>query len=143
MIKIVNSEAEARQALDAGYGWLHMLSGAELDAVIPPAREADAILTLESDHQRVLQTLIHGVVLGPSDTPAAAVREQLGPHAIIGCRVASLFEILNLAPLDVDLFVLDLPADQAAEIIRLARAKGVQQRIVTPQPTVGADATIA
>lgn len=143
MIKTVNSEAEAREALAAGTRWLHMLSGAELDAVIPPAREADAILTLESDHQRVLQTLIHGVILTASDTPAAAVREQLGPHAIIGCRVASLFEILNLAPLDVDLFVLDLPADQAAEIIRLARAKGVQQRIVTPHPTPGADAVIA
>lgn len=143
MINIVNSEAEARRALESGARWLHMTSDAELDAVIPLAREADAIFTLESDHQRVLQTLIHGVILTAADSPAAAVREQLGPHAIIGCRVASLFEIINLAPLDVDLFILDLPADQAAEIIRLARAKGVGQRIVTPHPTPGADAVIA
>ncbi len=143
MINIVNSESEARRALADGAGWLHMLSAAELDAVIPLARQADAILTLESDHRRVLQTLIHGVILTAADTPAAAVREELGPHAIIGCRVRSLFEILNLSGLDVDLFVLDLPADQAAEIIALARAKGVAQRIVTPHPTPGADAVIA
>lgn len=140
MITTVTNEAEARRALESGARWLHLTDSAELDAIIPAAREADAILTLQSDHLRVLQTLIHGVILTAADAPAAEVREQLGPHAIIGCRVASLFEIINLAPLDVDFFVLDAPATQAAEIIALARAKGVEQRIATTCPADGSDA---
>ena len=143
MITTISNLAQAQQALGSGARWLHLTDPAYLDAIIPEARNANVILTLQSDHRRVLETLIHGVILGPADTPAAEVRELLGPHAIIGCRVASLFEIMNLAPLDVDFFVLDLPAEQAAEIIALARAKGVEQRIATPCPTPGADAIIA
>lgn len=139
MIKLIKNEREARAALAEGARWLHLTDSAELDAIIPPAREADAILTLRSDYERVLATLIHGVVLSATDAPAADVREKLGPHAIIGCEVSSLFEVMRLAPLDVDFFVLTAPAAQSGEIIAMAREKGVEQRFVTLEPTPEAD----
>lgn len=142
MIKRIKTEADARAALAAGARWLHLTDAAELEAVIPVARDAEAILTLQSDHERVLQTLIHGVILSAADAPAADVREKLGPHAIIGCEVSSLFEVMRLAPLDVDFFVLTASADQAGEIITLARRKGVEQRFVTLTPVEGADAVM-
>lgn len=142
MIKRIHNEAQARTALDQGARWLHLTDPAELEAIIPIARRADAILTLQGDHERVLATLIHGVILSPADSPAADVREKLGPHAIIGCEVSSLFEVMRLAPLDVDFFVLTASAEQAGEIIALARQKGVEQRFVTLVPVEGADAVM-
>lgn len=142
MIKRIKTEADALAALAAGARWLHLTDPTELEAIIPHAREADAILTLQSDHERVLATLIHGVILAPADTPAADVREKLGPHAIIGCEVSSLFEVMRLAPLDVDFFVLTTSAAPAREIIALAREKGVEQRFVTLEAVDGADAVM-
>lgn len=142
MIKRIKTEADALAALAAGARWLHLTDPTELEAIIPHAREADAILTLQRDHERVLATLIHGVILAPADTPAADVREKLGPHAIIGCEVSSLFEVMRLAPLDVDFFVLTTSAAPAREIIALAREKGVEQRFVTLEAVDGADAVM-
>lgn len=139
-IALINTAQQATDALSAGCQWLHLASSEQLEAVIPLAREAQAILTLQSDHERVMQTLIHGVVLAAGDTPAAQVREKLGPHAIIGCQIISLAEALELAPLDIDLFIVDSP--DAAEIISQSRKKGVEQRFVTTTETPGADATI-
>lgn len=142
MIKRIQTEAQAREALAQGARWLHLTDPAELEAIIPPARDADAILTLQGDHERVLQTLIHGVILSPADAPAAEVREKLGPHAIIGCEVSSLFEVMRLAPLDVDFFILAASDPLAGEVIALAREKGVEQRFVTLGPVDGADAVM-
>lgn len=126
---IANTAADAAEALAAGCTWIHCTDPDALDEVIPPCRDADAILTLRGCPAKVMDSRIHGTILGPADPPAAEVREFLGPHAIIGCRVTTLLEILNLAPLDVDFFVLDAPQQQFGEIIALARRKGVEQRI--------------
>lgn len=144
---IANTKEAAEQALAAGCTWIHCTDPEALGQVIEPCRAADAILTLQGSPAKVMDTRVHGVILGPGDTPAAEVREYLGPHAIIGCTVTTLFEILNLAPLDVDFFVLDAPSAQASEIISLARAKGVKQRISALNGTpahldAGADALL-
>ncbi len=148
MIQFLARTAEqAAAAIAAGCTWIHCADPSQLDAMIEPCREADVILTLQGSPSKVMDTRIHGVVLASSDISAAEAREFLGPHAIIGCNVTTLFEILNLAPLDVDFFVLDAPASQCGEIIRLARSKGVEQRISALNGTrehldAGADALL-
>lgn len=144
---VANSRAEAEQALAAGCTWIHCTDPDALDDIIAPCREADAILTLGGSPSKVMDTRVHGVILGSGDTPAAEVREFLGPHAIIGCTVSTLFEMLSLAQLDVDFFVLNAPVEHFGEIVRLARAKGVKQRISALDGTkahlsAGADAIL-
>lgn len=142
---ITNTPAEVTAALAAGAAWIHHCDPASLDAIIDPCREARAIVTIPGTPDLQKETRVHGVILAPGDTSAANARELLGPNAVIGCRVASLFEIISLAPLDVDFFVLDAPANEIADIISMARSKGVEQRIsaLTSDPaalSAGADA---
>ncbi len=126
---IVHNAADARRAIELNARWIHCDQPDAIGEMIELCREANVILTLESDEKKVMETLVHGVILNPGDTPAEKVREYLGPNAVIGCRVSSLFEIMNLAPLDVDFFVLSAPLDEFGNIVRMARSKGVEQRI--------------
>lgn len=126
---IANSADSAGAAIAAGCTWIHCTRPEALDSVIGPCRDADVILTLQGNPERVMDSRIHGTVLGPTDRPAAEVREYLGPHATIGCRVTTLFELLNLAPLDIDFFVLSAPLNEFGKIVAMARQKGVEQRI--------------
>lgn len=144
---ITRTPAQVTAALAAGAAWIHHCDPSTLDAIIAPCREARAIVTIPGSADLQKETRIHGVILAPGDTPASKAREILGPHAVIGCRVTSLFEILSLAPLDVDFFVLDAPAEEIADIISMARSKGVEQRIaaLSDDPaalTAGADALL-
>lgn len=120
-----------RQALDLDCGWVHCDSVEQLDELIPLCREADVILTLQGDVQKVMDTRVHGVILSPDDMAAAEAREFLGPHAIIGVEAADAEAIIAQAALDVDFFVLTVPDDAAGAIVQTVREKGVQQRILS------------
>lgn len=144
---IAGTAAEAERAIAGGCSWIHCPAPEALDDIIEPCRRANVILTLQGSPSKVMETRIHGVILGPADPPAAEVREFLGPHAIVGCTVTTAAEMIELAPLDVDFFVLDASADQCGQIIAEARGKGVKQRISALNGThahlkAGADALL-
>lgn len=131
---------QVRMAIEGGCRWIQLsIPGApdeEIERVAaeitPICRETGTILVIEGHVDAVMNTRVHGVLLGPDDRPAAEVREYLGPHAIIGCTVSTADEITALAPLDVDYFSLGCgmtPDDYRAAMKRL-RADGVEQPVV-------------
>lgn len=126
---LAKTPAEALAALAAGAEWIHYTDPASLNEILAPCEQARAIVTIPGAPDLQKETRVHGVILAPGDMPATRAREFLGPNAVIGCMVSSLFEIINLAGIDVDFFVLDAPVDEFAEIVTLARSKGVEQRI--------------
>lgn len=127
---LANSAAEALAAVKAGAKWIHLTSPEELEAIIPACEAAEVIVTIPGSKELAKETRIHGVILSAGDMAAPQAREHLGPNAVIGCRVGSLFEIINLAPVDVDFFVVDAPVEEFGQIVSMARSKGVEQRIV-------------
>lgn len=129
---IANNPTEALEALSAGAQWIHYTDPSSLNEILDAAQQALAIVTIPGAKDLQKDTRVHGVILGHGDMGAAQAREFLGPHAVIGCRVGSLFEIINLAGIDVDFFILDAPLDEFAKIVKLAREKGVEQRISAP-----------
>lgn len=120
-----------RRALDAGCGWIHCDDPDAVDSLIPLCREADVIMTLQDDVDRVMATRVHGVILSPSAMAPKDAREFLGPHAVIGVEVSTADEILALAPLDLDFFVLPASKSACGNILREVREKGVEQRILS------------
>ncbi|MCM1446030.1 MAG: thiamine phosphate synthase [Prevotella sp.] len=126
---IATTAREALAAVEAGARWIHFTDPSQLDAIIPTCQAAEVIVTIPGSSKLEKETRIHGVILSPGDMPAAAAREFLGPNAIIGSRVGSLFEIINLSCIDVDFFVLDAPLSEFEQIVKMARAKGVEQPI--------------
>lgn len=138
----ISSAAQAAEALAEGAAWLHLTDPAALDEVIPPCRDADAILTLRGNPARVMETKIHGLIVDPASDDPDAVREYLGPHAILGVEVPDLPTLLRYCPQDVDFFVLTAPTEACGEIIARAREKGVAQRIIARCECPGADGII-
>lgn len=142
---VTDKAGEALAALEKGCRWVHFTDPAGLEEIIPACREAEAIVTIPGKYAGDKDTRVHGVILAPGDMGAAAAREFLGPDAIIGCRVSSLFEIMNLAGVDVDFFVVEAPLEEFGQIVNMARSKGVEQRICaltdnTAYLAAGADA---
>lgn len=126
---IASSVEQALSALENGCRWIHFLNPAELDKIIPACKEAKAIVTIPGKYAQAKDTRVHGVILSYGDMGGAEAREYLGPDAIIGCHVRSLFEIMNLAAADVDFLVLEASKDDFRQILSMAREKGVEQRI--------------
>ncbi len=126
---IANNPSDALAALAAGAQWIHYTDPSSLDNILAAAQQARAIVTIPGAKDLQKDTRVHGVILAPGDMPASQAREFLGPHAVIGCMTGSLFEIINLASVDVDFFILDAPIEEFAQIVNMAREKGVEQRI--------------
>lgn len=127
---LASTPEQVIDALARGAKWIHYTDPTTLGEILAPAEQALAIVTIPGSANLAKETRVHGVILAPGDMPAAQAREFLGPNAVIGCRVGSSFEIMNLAGVDVDFFVLDAPIEEFAKIVDLARKGGVEQRIV-------------
>jgi len=100
---------------------------------IAACKDSEAVLVVDGYPDLALETLVDGVrasgtVVSAAHGDLVALREKLGPHAIIGYAATSPDEILRLARLDVDYFTLPAEAMSAA----LAE-------VDTPIVAVGAD----
>lgn len=104
---------QIKTALDAGCGWIRITGKPDASAVeeaIPPCQEAQAILVLDDDIKLVDRLRIHGLHLTQwSRGSVIAVREELGPHAILGVTCADSSLITELSGLDVDYMVVPAP----------------------------------
>lgn len=143
------SVAESAQiAIEAGAQWLVLRADtiAETErreignAVTELCRESGVILTVDSDIDFARKLGIHGVLLHPGSKAPAAVREELGPEAIIGVEISSADTALALEKNDIDYMALDsdMPLEKVAEIIGTVRAAGGQIAFVSlgEQPTL-------
>lgn len=125
----------AQMAIEGGCGWL-VLSSEALAAsdirslaenLVPLCRDSGTILTLEDDIEAVKELSAHGVLVNRG-VNALAVREQLGPEAIVGTEVATSSAAVEMSRGDID-YVL-LPADtnlgDVKQIVAATRACGVE-----------------
>lgn len=126
------SVAESAQiAIEAGAQWL-VLRADTIDEserrdigkqVADLCRESGVILTVDSDIEFARELGIHGVLLRPGSKAPAAVREELGPEAIIGVEISSADTALALERNDIDYVALsaDMQLDRVAELIAAVR----------------------
>lgn len=126
------SMAEMTQmALEGGAQWL-VIAPTEYDdfretgvEIAGMCREVGVILTIEGtpDHARELG--LHGVLV-PFGQAAPAVREALGPEAIVGTEVSSVESALAMERADIDYLLLPAAIDEerVAALIGEARDAG-------------------
>lgn len=132
---------QAQMAIEGGAAWvqLHLPDGADsayLREVVtelkPLCQETSTILLLENEPEIAREQGLHGVHLTAADANAGAVREQLGPEAIIGMQVRTPEAARLMQNLDIDYVTLDpqLSPEQAAEVIAQIRAEGTEIPVV-------------
>lgn len=144
----------AQMAIEGGCGWidLHLpsLSDTELRELLAPdiigmCREAGVFLTID-DREAVARELgLHGVRYTLQGAPAAAgksavaLRDELGPEAVIGIETASAAAAPEMAAADIDYICTPASFDAAARraFVDAVRAAGaaipvVAQGHITP-----------
>lgn len=131
---------EMQMAIEGGCAWVQLHPGDLTDAelreasadFIPLCRENATILTIEDRPELAKELGIHGVHLTDNGCDAGAVREQLGPEAIIGVQVHSPQAVLTLRAKDIDYVTVDpgLTHDETASLIRTVRDAGCDMPIV-------------
>lgn len=124
----------AQMAIEGGCGWLVVAREAAADSVrdlaadlVPLCREAGTILSVENDAAAAKELEAHGVFI-TDGADAAALREQLGPEAIIGVRIGAAATAVALEKADIDYMTLprEVDAEHAAGIIADARTGGAK-----------------
>lgn len=134
--------AQVSAAIEGGCRWIQLsMPGADKVAVhnmavelIPMCRDTDTILVIESHKEVVDELKVSGILLSSAED-AASVREQLGPHAIVGVSARSAADIIALKGLDIDYAMLGpvFPtpgADFLRETVGAVRAAGIEMPVV-------------
>lgn len=104
--KEISAAGQTETVLRGGCRWIRLTgsqSEADVKALMPICQESDAILVIDDDVELVEKLRVHGVHLTSYDRGhLIAVREKLGPHAIIGVTCRNAADIEQLRGLDVD-----------------------------------------
>ena len=105
-----------KKLIAADVQWIRLtgkFSEDELRPVTELSSEAGIILVLDDDVELVEKSRIHGVHLTDWDRgKVISVREELGPHAIVGVTCTDPGLLKDLNGLDVDYTVFPLPSDR-------------------------------
>ncbi len=130
---------QAQMAIEGGVRWvifdpLDMPDEAVRDALVelvPLCKETDTILTITDHTEAAREMKIHGVQLSVANK-AVAVREELGPEAIIGVAAGGAEGIESLMGKDMDYFVLpdDCSLQKMSQIVDRVRSAGNMSAIV-------------
>lgn len=118
----------AQMAIEGGCGWisLHLpeLSDVEIREMIAPdvvdmCREASVFLTIDDRPELARELGLHGVRLSPAffashnGVSATAVREDLGPEAVVGVETGDASAVQALVGADIDFVTLPENFDAA------------------------------
>lgn len=102
---------EVAIAVGGGCRWINLCavpdSRDELEKIISECRQSDAFLVIDDDVELVKELRVHGVRITSSGISPRQVREQLGPHAIIGVAVSTAGEVASLKGADIDYVTVD------------------------------------
>lgn len=148
------SVAETVQmAIEGGCRWIQLhlpdLSDEDIKAMAPDiidlCKESAAFLTIEDRPELAKELGLHGIhVKTITERSAAAIREELGPEAVIGVDVASAAAVMALRSADID--YVTLPADmrpgEIAEIVTTVRDAGIETPIVATGDITPEDALV-
>ncbi len=103
--------------------------------LVPLCKETATILTIEGHSEIARQLGLHGVYLSGMFTreQCLALREDLGPEAIIGVEACTAEQIIEFGSTDMDFCQLppDTPAEVAGAIVKAVRSASVQIPIVS------------
>lgn len=131
---------QAQMAIEGGCKWIILRLPEADDAeireicteVIPLCKETETILTIENHAEMAKELSIHGVHLRQAKMSPAAVRELLGPEAIIGVEVGMASAALPLATQDMDYvsFPADMPMERLSENVEALRGAEFMLAIV-------------
>jgi len=132
-----------QMAIEGGCQWVRFapddMPGDEIREIaaelVPLCKETATILTIEGHTEIARQLGLHGVYLSGKFTreQCLALREDLGPEAIIGVEARTADQIISLGGTDMDFCQLprDIPADVAGAIVKAVRSASVQIPIVS------------
>ncbi len=148
------SVAETVQmAIEGGCRWIQLhlpdLTDEDIKAMTPDiialCKESAAFLMIEDRPELAKELGLHGVhVKTITDRSAAAIREELGPEAVIGVDVASAAAVMALRTADID--YVTLPADmrpgEIAELVTTVRDAGIETPIVATGDITPEDALV-
>lgn len=154
MLQYILTESErfstaelAQMAIEGGCGWIDIhlpllddsaLRGRLVPDVVDMCRESGVFLTVDDRPELARELGLHGVRItleGAATSPAlsaAALREELGPEAVIGVETADPSAIPSLAAADVDYVCTPAAFDAAARaaFISAAKATGTEMPVV-------------
>lgn len=117
-------EETIQMAIEGGCRWIQLhlpeLSDEDIKTmsadIIEMCRESAVFLTIENRPELAKELGLHGVHLKSlADRSAAAIREELGPEAVIGVELDNAAAILALRNADID--YVTIPAGTAIETI--------------------------
>lgn len=131
----------AQMAVEAGAKWLVLDPGElsdddvcrEAADIVTLCRDGGVILTIKNNVEVARKLGLHGVYLTAGTHSAVAVREQLGPEAIIGAEIASASAAGAMASADIDYVCLTSCAD-TAKIISEIHACAIEIPVVAYRP---------
>lgn len=99
--------------------------------IVPLCRETKTILVIEDHVELARELSLHGVHLNGGAMPAAAVRELLGPEAIIGVQSPDVTALAALKAADIDYVTFSpMSAERLAERLEAARRPGFDLPVV-------------
>ena len=136
------SVAETVQmALEGGCRWIQLhlsdLTDDDIKAMAPDiitmCRDAAAFRTIEDRAATAKELGLHGVhLVSTTNRSAAAIREELGPEAVIGVDVTSAAGVMALRNADIDYVTLppDMPVGEITELVSTVRDAGIETPIV-------------
>lgn len=108
---------EVSAALDAGCQWIRLRTIPQeqtLTRIVDLCRDREAVLMIDDDAPLVEKLRTHGVHLTRwTRGEVIAVREALGPHAIVGVSCSDASQLNELRGLDVDYVVAYPPQDSS------------------------------
>ena len=133
----LTAAGQARAALAGGCRWIELGACPDqsraAEELLPVCRDAEAFLTIDDNVDLVDELKVHGVHLSSaSREEAAAVRERLGAHAVIGVGCATEADALALKKLDIDYLSLHVEDNPDA----VAAFAGIAARISAELPGV-------
>ena len=132
----------AQMAVEAGAAWLQLrvpeVSDAELREVCPDiismCREGGVILTIEDRVEMARELGLHGIFLHKGAASPVAVRQDLGPEAIIGAEIGSPDAAATLEKADIDYVALSETGAGAVALINDIRAAACPIPVVAYVP---------
>ncbi len=106
-------DSQVREAIAGGCLWVRLTGSSEeeIKTLIPLCTAKGVILVLDDNVELVDKLRIHGIHLTAWDRGSViAVREKLGPHAIVGVACDSAEKAMELKGLDVDYMTVAAPS---------------------------------
>lgn len=141
-----SASEQVQMAIEGGCGWIEFDPESVrpcdvrdiLEPIIAMTKEAAAFLVISGDPVMAKEYGVHGTLLQNVEDNPMAVREDLGPEAVIGVKVRNASDMSRLTGVDVDYTVVEFDGDYNAFASFVAELRGIN-----PELPVVADGNVS